>query len=304
MSDRARGSGYRDAKQAPRRGLLDSLFAPKAPLVSMPKVRVSIGRGVAVAFATPMLAIGTLGFVAAVWFVLLAVGYRGSPYDLLTLSAIAPVGSFGDAAVVRGLFGVAASQFAVIALVVVRGALTGLLAGIVVDVLRGSASRWSLVRGLRAVPAGILGSVLAFMAAFALSTAGLLLGAAFSQITQLAAPILGVYLFGFAPAVAAHDQLGAAASLAKGVRAARLPGGGNVLFAAAFVLLVIFTQLGPAVAGAAGARIDANPSIGVWAYVFAINIVQVGMFVALCYRYLSIAADVPEPPPRSAARRR
>lgn len=300
----ARGSGYRDAKQTPRRGLLDSLFAPKTPLGSMPKIRVALGRGIAVAFATPMLAVGTLVFVAAVWLVLVGAGYRGSAYDLMTLSAIAPVGSFGDASIARGLFGVAASQIAVIALVVVRGALAGVVAGIVVDALRGRASRWSLVRGLRAAPAGILGSVLSFMTAFALSTVGLLLGAAFSQITQLAAPIVGLYLFGFAPVVAANEQLGAASSLAKGVRAGRLPGGGNVLFAAVFVLIVIFAQLGPAMLGAAGVRIDANPSTGVWAYVFAVNLLEVGLFVALCYRYLSIADDVPEPAPRPTSRRR
>jgi hypothetical protein len=300
----SRGSGYRDARPAPRRGLLDSLFAPKAPLAAMPKIRVSLGRGIAVAASTPMLAVGTLVFVAAVWLSLVAIGHLGSPYDLLTMSAIAPVGNFGDAAIVRGLFGLAASQIALLTLVVVRGALAGLVAGVAVDALRGQASRWSLVRGLRAVPAGILGSVLAFMAAFALSTVGSLLGAAFSQLIQLAAPILGLYLFGFSPIVAAAEGTGAATSLAKGVRAARLPGGGNVLFAAIFVLIVIFSQLGPAVVGAAGARIDVNASIGVWAYVFVINVLEVGLFVAMTYRYLSIADEVPEAPQRPARRGR
>jgi hypothetical protein len=304
MSDRRRASGYRDAKAAPRRGLLDSLFAPRAPLASMPKVRIAIARGVALVATTPIIAVGVVVFVGIVWFALVVAGYRGSLYDLLTVSAIAPLGSFGDAAIARSLFGAVGSQAALIALVVVRGVLTGLLAGIATDALRGRASRWSLVRGARAIPAGVLASVLAFMVAFVASTTGLLLGAAFGQLAQLGAPLLGIYLFGFAPAIAADEGSGATAAIAKGVRAARMPGGGNVLFAATFVLLVIVLQILPALVARSAGSIGANPALGTWAYVLAANLVQVGMFVAICYRYLSIAEEVPEPQARRPARRR
>jgi hypothetical protein len=216
---------------------------------------------------------------------------------------VAPLGSFGDASLARSLFDVSSSQFVVIALVLVRGALTGLLAGVVVDAIRGRASRWSLVRGIRAIPACVLAAVLSFMVAFVVSTAGLLLGSAFSQLAQLGAPILAIYLFGFAPAIAADEGAGAATSISKGVRAARMPGGGNVLFAAAFVLITIFLQLLSAlVAQRPGLGIVVNPSFGAWLYVLAANLVLVGMFVALCIRYLSVAPDVPEPPPRPASR--
>jgi hypothetical protein len=270
----------------------------------MPKVRVAIGRGVALVAATPIIAVSTIGFVGVVWVAVVAAGYRGSLLDLLTVAAIAPVGSFGDAAIARGLFGVLGSQLALIVFVVVRGILTGLLAGLAVDALRGRASRWSLVRGARAIPAAVVASVLAFMVAFVASTTGLLLGAAFGQLAQLAAPLLGIYLFGFAPVVAADEGSGASSSISKGVRAARLPGGGNVLFAAAFVLLVIVLQILPAFVTRGAGSIGANPSLGAWAYVLVVNLVHVGVFVGLCYRYLSIADEVPEAPARRETRRR
>jgi len=271
----------------------------------MPKIRVAVGRGVGLVFTTPLLAVATLTFVAVVWFLLLAVGYRGSLHSLVTIAAIPPLGSFGDATIARGFFDVDSTQFAVIGLVIVRGILTGLLAGLTVDALRGRVSRWSVVRGARAIPAGVLGSVLAFMVAFVVSTASLFLGAAFTQLAQIGAPILGIYLFGFASVVAANEPVGAAASVAKSVRAARLPGGGNVLFAAAYVMLAIFIQIVSALLpGRPALSITSNPSVTAWVYVLIANLIHVGMFAALCYRYLSIADEVPEPPERSKPARR
>ena len=71
-----------EAQAAPRRGLLDSILAPRvAGSTAMPSIRASLARGFTVICGTPALAVGVVLVVIAQWLGALALGYEG-PFAL------------------------------------------------------------------------------------------------------------------------------------------------------------------------------------------------------------------------------
>ncbi len=93
------------------------------------------------------------------------------------------------------------------------------------------------------------------------SFVGPLLGQGFGLLILLASLVAGVYLLGFAPAIAATERRGLADTLGRSVRAGRLPGAGNLMFAAIYVVTFVAVL---AIPGKPGAMVGVNPSIAAW----------------------------------------
>jgi hypothetical protein len=102
-------------------------------------------------------------------------------------------------------------------------------------------------------------------------------------------------LFAFAPIISITEHRRLMDCLGRSVRAARLPGSGNLTFAAIYAVPVYATFLAP---GVPGILLGVNPSAGAWAFVVLMNLLHVAIVGAWVFRYLAIADEVPEAPAR------
>jgi hypothetical protein len=196
------------------------------------------------------------------------------------------------------LFGLQGGFIAILGFVVLRAIVQALMIGAIVDVLHGSTlGRWTLARALRTFPValavGLAGVGLLTLA----SILGPLLGPAFGLLIQMAALVGGVYLLGFAPVIAAEEGRRLPDTMGRSIRAARIPGAGNLTLAAIYVVASVALLVAP---GKPGSDLGVNPSVGAWVLVLVANLLHVAMQATLAFRYLSIADEVPEP----AAKRR
>jgi hypothetical protein len=279
--------------------VLDSIFAPRAAAsTSMPRIRSSLARGVTVVAGTPALAAGAIVFPVLEWLAALALGYQGPFALFVSAMALAPVGTSFDATLSTALFGLQGGFIAILGFVVLRAIVQALMIGAIVDVLHGSSlGRWTLARALRTFPValavGLAGVGLLTLA----SILGPLLGPAFGLLIQMAALVGGVYLLGFAPVIAAEEGRRLPDTMGRSIRAARIPGAGNLTLAAIYVVASVALLVAP---GKPGSDLGVNPSVGAWVLVLVANLLHVAMQATLAFRYLSIADEVPEP----AAKRR
>ena len=90
-------------------------------------------------------------------------------------------------------------------------------------------------------------------------------------------------------------------SLTRSMRAARMPGVGNLGMAALYVVPAIAVIVAP---GKPGNTMGVNPSVGAWVLVLIVNLLHAAMLAAFAFRYLAVADEVPEPAPRERAGRR
>jgi hypothetical protein len=264
----------------------------------MPRIRSSLARGVTVVAGTPALAAGAIVFPVLEWLAALALGYQGPFALFVSAMALAPVGTSFDATLSTALFGLQGGFIAILGFVVLRAIVQALMIGAIVDVLHGSSlGRWTLARALRTFPValavGLAGVGLLTLA----SILGPLLGPAFGLLIQMAALVGGVYLLGFAPVIAAEEGRRLPDTMGRSIRAARIPGAGNLTLAAIYVVASIALLVAP---GKPGSNLGVNPSVGAWVLVLVANLLHVAMQATLAFRYLSIADEVPEP----AAKRR
>jgi len=102
-------------------------------------------------------------------------------------------------------------------------------------------------------------------------------------------------LFAFAPIISITEHRRLMDCLGRSVRAARLPGSGNLTFAAIYAVPVYATFLAP---GVPGILLGVNPSAGAWAFVVLMNLLHIAIVGAWALRYLAIADEVPEAPAR------
>jgi hypothetical protein len=299
--------------QAPRRGLLDGLLAPRTPGASpMPKLRTTVAKGTMTALAIPWLLIAIPVVLLVVWSILVFLGFQG-PFTALGVTfAIPPVTTFADAQVAGRTFRAAVGAtglsatlpgFAGLAgLVLLHAAIDAVVATLAVEQLRtGGTSGWAIRRALRVLRVtavvGLLG--------LGLLVAGNLVAAFFGTLGVIfglvGSMVVGIYLFGFAPAIAADEDRRVSDVLLRSVRAARMPGSANLWLAIGYVLLALITVIAPL----PGSQISVTPSAGAWAVCILVSVFNVLMQTTLVYRYLIVAPDVPEQPPpkeRAAAR--
>jgi hypothetical protein len=301
-------STYRAPAQAdqPRRGLLDGLLAPRTPGASpMPKLRTTIARGAQTILGIPGLLVAIPVVLLLVWLILVAFGFQG-PFTALNVTfAIPPVTTFADAQVAGRTFRAAVDATGLAAtlpgfvglagLLLVHAALSAVTATLCVEQLRtGGTSSWALRRALRVIrttaSVGLLG--------LGLLVAGNLIAALFGSIGVIlglvGSMVVGIYLFGFAPAIAADEDRRVSDVLIRSVRASRMPGSANLWFAIGYVLIALVTVVAPL----PGSEVGVTPAIGAWAACILINLFGVFVQAILVYRYLVVAPEVPEQPPQ------
>jgi hypothetical protein len=305
--NKKRPGGYRaptSTKVEPpaRKGILDSLFTPRVPgSSSMPKIPTSLNRGVMTVASSPMIVVATILIVAVEWLALVAFGSQGPFAIMVNQLAIPPVGSYTDLTLSIGVFGVRTGFLALLGFIVVRGVVLAAVTSMVVDVLRtGSASRWSFVRALKILPIALAVNIGCLGLLVVANIIGPLLGSGFGLLVLMASLVGGVYLLGFATTIAATERRGLAETMGRSARAGRIPGAGNLTFAALYVLTAVAALAVPK----PGSLLGVNPSIVAWAVVFVAGLAHAVVIAALAFRYLSVAAEVPEPPPRAQSKAR
>jgi hypothetical protein len=289
----------RGAEPAPRRGLLDSLFSPRVGSTSMPSIRTSAARGLAVVAGTPVLAVGAVALVALEWFAALALGYEGPFALFLNALGLAPVGTSFDATLSTALFGLQGGFFAILGFVAFRAMVQALLVAVIVEVLRSAPlGRWTLIRALRTLPVALAVNIAGIGLLTLASLLGPLLGPAFGLLIQMAALVGGVYVLSFAPVIAADEGRRLSDAMSRSVRAARMPGSGNLTLAAIYVVASIAILVVP---GKPGSDLGVNPTVAAWVMVLVANLLHVVMQAMVAFRYLSVADEVPDAAPRRQA---
>lgn len=294
------------ARPPARRGLLDGIFAPRpAADVPMPTIRASLGRGIATALAAPVLVVGVPVVLVLEWLAVVAFGFQGPFAVFVHALALPPIGSLVDVNVSVSLFpGGGVGLLALAVAILLRSLFLAIVAAASVQVLRdGRTTRWVWVPALRVLPAALAVNVASLSLLFLQAVIGGILGGAIGGLGQLVligGLVLGVSYFGFAPAIGASEDRGLLDTLTRSWRAARIPGSGNITFAVLYVVPAFAVLLGaPALPGG---RIGVNPSVGAWVLVTLVNLFHVAVAAAYAFRYLSVAASVPDAPARPAAR--
>lgn len=299
-----RPSGYRDPKPAAaparKRGVLDSLFAPKVPgSTSMPRARTALTRGVVTVLGTPVLVIAPFLYLLLVWLVLIAGGYQGPFAALANLLALPPIGTSVDASLATSLFGLQGGLVGIIVFLAVRAVALALLTAAVVESLEdGRVTKACLRRALRAIPVTFACCIIGVGILTLSSFFGPLLGPGFGILLQVGALVVGLYLFAFAPIIAVDEGRSMPEALSRSIKAARLPGSGNLMLAALYVLPSIAVIVAP---GKPGSLMGVNPSISAWLFAMVVDLLHVSLLATFAFRYLSVAHEVPEPAERPPA---
>jgi hypothetical protein len=298
-----RPSGYRNPDPTPqparRRGFLDPLLAPRAAGPStMPRIRTALARGVVTVIGTPALVIGTMLLLLVFWLVLVALGYQGPLAPLASLLAIPPVGTSLDASLATSIFGLQGGLYGILGFLLVRALVLGVTSAAVVEVLdTGRVTAGSFRVGLRALPVTVSVCIIGVGILTAASIAGPLLGPGIGLLLQVGGLVIGTDFFVFASVIAVSEQRSMPDSLARSVRAARMPGAGNLNLATLYVLASVALIVLP---GKPGNLIGVNPTPGAWAFAIVVNLLHLAMLGTFAFRYLSVAHEVPDAPVRAA----
>jgi hypothetical protein len=301
-----RPSGYRDPKPAPtpvrKRGLLDSMFAPRVPgSSSMPRIRTAITRGVVTVLGSPVLVVAPIVFVLGVWLLLVAAGYQGPFAPLANLIALPPIGTSLDATFATSLFGLRGGLYGILVFLAVRAILLALTTAAIIEALEdGRVTRASIRRAVRSMPVTFAICIVAVGVLTLSSVFGQLIGPGFGILLQVGALVVGLYLLVFAPVIAIDERRSMPDSLAKSFRAARIPGVGNLSLAALYVVPSIALIVIP---GKPGNLMGVNPPAEAWIFVLLINLLHLALMAAFAFRYLSIAHEVLDPSARAAPTR-
>jgi hypothetical protein len=267
----------------------------------MPRLRSSLAHGLLASFSSPAIVGIAFGVVAVGWLAALAFGYEGPFAAFVNILAIPPVGTFFDGNLASALFGPRLGLIAIFGFLLLRALVMAVLTGMVVDALQiGRPSVWSAVRGLRVFPTTLAVNIAGIALLTITPLVSQLLGAGIGFLLSVAAIVAGVYLFVFAPVIALSEGRGMPDAMSRSMRAARMPGAGNLRLAAlyAFPSLLLYSIPLP------GHLIGVNPSVLAWLMAFSVDLLHVGLFGTFAFRYLSVAHAVPDAPPAARGRAR
>jgi hypothetical protein len=290
-----------DARGAPARpqGLLGGLFGrPGAGPSSLGRILSALGRGFVAAGSSWAVLVVAFVWVLAEWAALLAMGAHTTPRFLLQSMALPPIGGGVDFQSAQALPG-GKAVVAGIGLMIGRAIAVGVVAGLLIEALRGGrASLAAAVSGLRAVPfiigvnligLSVLlvgGSLLAFLGA------GLQFLGSVVMITAL------MYFLGFVAPIAVTTRFGLIDTLRRSRDQAALAGGQQFTFCLLYVVTLFLLLPLVGATNASGSLITANPSISAWIYGLLAAFVNVAFLGAFCYRSLAaetILASRPAP---------
>jgi hypothetical protein len=252
--------------------------------------------------------------VLSLWSLFTAFGFEG-PFTAMGVTfGLPPITTSADPQIAgktfraaidaTGLGASATGLGAIVGLLVFHAAVNAIVATLSVEQLRtGTVSGWALRRAGHVIPTTV---AVGFMSLGLLIIGNLLaavlggLGVVFGLVGSM---VLGVYLFGFAPAIAADEERRLTDVLTRSVRTARMPGSANLWLAIGYVLVALVTLVAPL----PGSTIGVTPTVTAWAVILLANIGHICMQSTLAYRYLVVAPEVPEGPTprpaRDAARR-
>jgi hypothetical protein len=290
------------APSAPRPGILASLFTPRVSgTTGMPRLYTSFGRGFVTVAASPPLVLGAIVFPFFVWLVLISVGFQGPATVLANLLALPPIGTTFDYSLSISLFGAANGPVGILILAAffaVRSAVIGIVFGLVVEMLQtGKATLSGVVRGLWVTPVVFAVTFIGFGLLILGQVAGAVLGLSLAFFVIIASVIASIYLFVFAPLCALTQGTGIGESIKTSVRAARMPGAGNLGVASVYGIVAIAISSVPGV----GATIGLDPATATWVYISLIGVFHVSVMATFAYRWMCIEDEIPEPPVRQAA---
>ncbi len=305
-------STYRaPAKNAapPRRGLLDGILAPRTPGASpMPRLRSSLARGAATVLAIPWLLLGIPVTMLVVWSLLVTLGFQG-PFTMMGVTfAIPPLTTFTDAQLAGKTFRatVGATGFAsagpgllgISSLLLFHAAAGAVVATVSVEKLRtGSVSMWAIRRASHVVRTTAVVGFISLGLLIAGNVLAAFLGGIGLIFGLIGSMVVGVYLFGFAPAIAADEERRISDTILRSVRVARMPGSANLWLAVGYVLVALVALIAPL----PGASVGVTPTITAWAVAIVVNVMNVIVQSTLVYRYLAVAPSVSDQPvPRKA----
>jgi hypothetical protein len=271
------------------------------PMDSMPRMRTSFTRGLAGTWSSPLVVGSLLAWLIVEWLIVVVLGYPG-PFALYAhVSAPTPLSTFTDLSVSTGILGVRQGLLFVFATAAVHAVWFSVLTGLAIETIEsGGATRWGAIRGLRAFPVVFALHVIGVAVVFAAQIVAALGGAGLALIIQMAALVVATWVFAFAPVIAVTEHRRLMDCIGRSIRAARMPGSGNLPFAAIYVVPVYATFLSPGVPGVA---LDVNPAYSAWVYVVLMNLLHAAIVGAFALRYLAVAGEVPDAPVRTARSR-
>lgn len=280
--------------RAPRRmgAFGGSLFGVRdSPL---PPVGRSLGRGLLAVAAQPVLLVCMLALVIATWLVLIGLGFEGRPAPLAQLLSFPPISTLFDSGIGQSMFGLGPGLLIYLGIAfVIRSIVVGILTGLIVEAVEdGRVSRYGVIRGLRAIPTIFTVQVLSLSAVILGNNLLPILGPGIGLLAMVAALVGVLFFLGFAPAAAVHDPRGAMETIRRAGRAARLPGGNQLVFCSLyFVLALVVTFVSPG-----GNEITANPALSAWVFVLLVNVLHLAFTAAFAYRWIVVEPTVPEQP--------
>jgi hypothetical protein len=216
--------------------------------------------------------------------------------DISLASVFAQAGRTGLGAALSPLLGLTG-------FIIVSAAVQAIVTTVAVERLRtGAVSSWAVRRAIHVLPVTV-GVGIANLGILILAGIGRLFGAGLGLLLAIGILIAGVYFFAFAPAIAADEDHRLPFTMAKSVRAARMPGSNNLLFAALVVVPSFAILSATGFNAIPGSTIDVNPSMGAWVTVILLNLLHTAVVATFAFRYLAVAHAVPEPSPAASRRR-
>jgi hypothetical protein len=274
------------------------------PMATMPPIRTSFTRGLAGTWSSPVIVGATVAWLVAEWLLVVGLGYPG-PFALLAhVAAPAPLSTTTDLSLSIGILGVGTGLPLVLIPAAVHALWQSMVVGLALETIEtGRASRWGAIRGLRAFPVTFAIHTIGVAVLFTSQIVAGFGGEGLSFILQLAILVLAVWAFAFAPVIAVAEGRRFLDSLGRALRAARLPGSGNLTFATIYVVPWFATYVATIVGAVPGSGLDVNPAYTAWIFVVVVSLVHAAIQGALAMRYLGIADEIPDAPVRQAPSR-
>jgi hypothetical protein len=266
---------------------------------AMPPIRTAFTRGLAGTWSSPVIVGATIAWVFVEWIVVVSLGYPGPFAPLGHAAAPAPLSTPTDLSVSIGILGVGKGLPLVAIPAAVHALWHSIVVGLALETIEtGRASRWGAIRGLRAFPVAFAIHLFGVAVLFTSQIVAGLGGEGLSFILQLAILVLAVWVFAFAPVIAVAEGRRFLDCLGRALRAARLPGSGNLTFAAIYVVPWFAIFVATVVGGVPGSTLDVNPRYSAWIFVVLMSLVHAAIQGALAMRYLAITDEVPDAPVR------
>jgi hypothetical protein len=269
---------------------------------AMPPIHTSFTRGLAATWSSPVIVGTTVAWLLVEWLVAVAAGYPG-PFALLAhVGAPAPLSTTTDLSLSIGILGVSWGLPLVLVPAAVHALYQSVLVGLAIEAVEtGQTDRWGAIRGLRAFPVAFAIHVVGVAVLITAQSVAGFGGGGLSFILQLAILVFAVWVFAFAPVIAVAD--GRLFPLGRSLRAARLPGSGNLTFATLYVVPWFAVYVATIVGSVPGSVLDVNPAYTAWIFVVVVGLLHAAVVSALAVRYLAIADEVPDAPVRQAPAR-